>query len=156
MSNLCNAVISGIVSITACCNNIELWAAAVIGFFACIIYHQTKRLLKRYEIDDPLDITQVHGICGFFAIVACGIFDIDRGFLRTGNASFLIVQLIGAACLALWSGTMSFLFFFVLKTVGRLRIFGLFEVLGVDFMVHGTQNQISMETFHKEKEKQLE
>ena len=57
VQNLCNAVISGIVSITACCNNIELWAAAVIGFFGCIIYHQTKRLLKRYEIDDPLDIT---------------------------------------------------------------------------------------------------
>ena len=51
---------------------------------------------------------------------------------------------------------MSFIFFFVLKNVGRLRIIGLFEVLGVDFMVHGTQNQVCIETFRSQKEQELE
>jgi ammonium transporter, Amt family len=37
--SLCNAIISGIVSITACCNSVSLANAAVIGFFGCLIYH---------------------------------------------------------------------------------------------------------------------
>ena len=36
--NLCRAVIAGVVSITACCNNVALWAAAMIGVFACVIF----------------------------------------------------------------------------------------------------------------------
>ena len=36
--NLCNSIISGIVSITACCNSVSLANAAVIGFIGCLIY----------------------------------------------------------------------------------------------------------------------
>ena len=87
--NLCNSIISGMVAITACCDNVDLWAACVIGLIGCLIYEQTKKLLFRFEIDDPLDISQTHGICGFWALVAAGIFDIDRGYLMTGNGSYL-------------------------------------------------------------------
>lgn len=41
VSNLCHAIIAGTVSITACCNNVELWSACMIGFFGCLIYLQT-------------------------------------------------------------------------------------------------------------------
>lgn len=35
---LCNGVLAGMVSVTACANNIELWAAAVIGVIGSQIY----------------------------------------------------------------------------------------------------------------------
>jgi ammonia channel protein AmtB len=41
--------------------------------------------VSRYEIDDPLDITQVHGFCGIWSVIAVGVFDIERGFFYTGN-----------------------------------------------------------------------
>lgn len=41
VSNLCHAIIAGTVSITACCNNVELWGASVIGLMGCLIYIQT-------------------------------------------------------------------------------------------------------------------
>ena len=63
------------VSVTACCDNIELWAAAIIGIIGSLIYTQTKKLISKFEIDDPLDISEVHGFCGMWAILAVGIFD---------------------------------------------------------------------------------
>ena len=57
ITSLCNAIISGCVSVTACCNNIQLYDAAIIGFVACLIYNSTKKALFRSEIDDPIEIT---------------------------------------------------------------------------------------------------
>ena len=54
---LCNGVLAGLVSVTASCNQISLWAACLIGCIGSVIYVQTKKLVSRYEIDDPLDIT---------------------------------------------------------------------------------------------------
>ena len=65
------------VSVTAGADNIELWASAVIGLLGACIYLATKELLIRFEIDDPLNITQKHGICGLWSLLATGIFDKD-------------------------------------------------------------------------------
>ena len=81
---LCNGVLAGLVSVTAACNSISLWAACFIGCIGSVIYVQTKKLVSRYEIDDPLDITQVHGFCGIWSVIAVGIFDPDKGFFYTG------------------------------------------------------------------------
>tara|TARA_B110000285_G_C15055808_1_gene579492 strand:+ start:796 stop:945 length:150 start_codon:yes stop_codon:yes gene_type:complete len=42
-------------------------------------------IIERFEIDDPLDITEVHGFCGIWSVISVGIFDIDKGFLYTGK-----------------------------------------------------------------------
>ena len=87
--SLCCSIVSGLVSITACCNSVSPLSSAFIGFFGCIIYQQTKWLLRRYEIDDPLDVTQTHGICGVWALIAVGIFDDKRGLLFTHKLDFI-------------------------------------------------------------------
>ena len=101
---------------------------------------QTKKLLVKFEIDDPLEITQKNGICGFFSIVACGIFDKDSGFIRTGNSRFLVIQILGGFFLLCFGGIMSFIFFYTLKKLNKLRISPLFEILGVDFIEHESKN----------------
>ena len=70
---------------TASCNNITLYAASIIGVVGSLIYTTTKKLVYRYEIDDPLDVSEVHGFCGIWSVIAVGIFDVDRGFFYTGN-----------------------------------------------------------------------
>jgi ammonia channel protein AmtB len=42
---LCNAVLAGMVSVTASCNNIDLWAAAAIGAIGSQIYIHTKKIV---------------------------------------------------------------------------------------------------------------
>lgn len=74
---MCNGVLAGLVSVTASSYNIDLWAAALIGVIGSIIYSSTKKIIIRYEIDDPLDVSEVHGFCGIWAVIAVGIFDLD-------------------------------------------------------------------------------
>lgn len=78
-------MLAGLVSVTASCNNIEVWSACFIGVVGSLIYLKTKMIIERFEIDDPLDITEVHGFCGIWSVISVGIFDIDKGFLYTGK-----------------------------------------------------------------------
>lgn len=86
---LCNSVIAGMVSVTSCSYNVSLWAAALIGVIGSLIYNQTRNIISRFEIDDPLDVSQVHGACGIWSIIALGLFDNDVGLLITGDANQL-------------------------------------------------------------------
>lgn len=49
-----NAILAGLVSITAPCNNVDKWAALVIGLFGGILYIISTKLLIRAKIDDPI------------------------------------------------------------------------------------------------------
>ena len=127
---------AGLVSVTASCNNIDLWAAAVIGIIGSMIYMQSSRFIFRLEIDDPLDVSEVHGFCGIWAIIAVGFFDKEAGFFYTGNISQLGIQLLGSASYTIWAGLLSFMFFYSLKKNGRLRVGLIYEVIGLDFIQH--------------------
>lgn len=74
---LCGGVLAGLISITGASANVALWGAALIGAIGSVIYTFTKKAIERYEIDDPLDNTEIHGICGIWSIIAVGIFDMD-------------------------------------------------------------------------------
>lgn len=136
VQSVCNGVLAGLVSVTASSYNIELWAAAIIGTIGSIIYSSTKKIIIRYEIDDPLDVSEVHGFCGFWAIIAVGIFDSDHGLLYTGSTGQLFIQIIGAFAYTLWALLLSFMFFYSLKKNDRLRVDYIFEIIGLDFVKH--------------------
>lgn len=91
VSGVCKAIISGMVSVTACCNNISLYSACIVGFIGCVLYSTLSKVFKRYEIDDPLENSQAHGACGMWSLIASGLFDIQKGFLMTGNPNFFII-----------------------------------------------------------------
>ena len=57
VQHLCNAIIAGFVSISAACDSVYLWQSCFIGLVGCIIYSQTRKILTKFEIDDPLDTT---------------------------------------------------------------------------------------------------
>lgn len=82
---LCNGVLAGLVSVSASCANIDLWSASIIGLIGSMVYTSTRKLVMRFEIDDPLDITEIHGFCGIWSVIAVGIFDKDKGLLYKGS-----------------------------------------------------------------------
>ena len=47
-------------AITAGNHTVEAWAALVIGSMAGIFYSLACKLLEKLEIDDPLEVTQIH------------------------------------------------------------------------------------------------
>ena len=76
---------SGCVAATASCNNIEMSSAVIIGFVGALVYKSTVSLFERLEIDDPLQVSQIHGFCGVWGVLAVGIFDKDTGVINSGH-----------------------------------------------------------------------
>lgn len=88
--------------------------------------------MRRFDIDDPMDSISTHGICGFWSLIALGIFDNDQGIVFTGNTDVIGIQLIGAVSLLILSIVLSFIFFYPLKKMGRLRLSKIQEIIGMD------------------------
>ena len=76
-----NAMLSGAVSISASCDYIEVWNSVVISLFAAILYSLCSKLLIKAEIDDPQEAFVIFGVNGFWAVIAVGIFDREKGLV---------------------------------------------------------------------------
>ena len=86
---LMNAILAGLVAITASCNNVSLWSAVVIGIIGSVVYNLSGKLMFRWKIDDPIEASQIHGFTGIWGVVAVGIFDLDKGLLYSGSTEQL-------------------------------------------------------------------
>lgn len=127
-----NGFICGYVSITSCCHNISSWAAILIGAIGSLLQEFARRSFRKMDIDDPMDSISTHGICGFWSLIALGIFDNDSGLIYTGQGNFLGIQLIGASGLLGMSIFLSLVFFYPIKRMGRLRVSKIQEIVGMD------------------------
>ena len=85
LAAIIGAIMSGCVAGTASCNNVHLSSAFVIGLISAVIYTSTTALFEKLEIDDPLQVSQIHGFCGLWGVLAVGIFDKDTGLIHSGK-----------------------------------------------------------------------
>ncbi|CAE7628187.1 AMT1-3 [Symbiodinium necroappetens] len=152
---LCNGILSGLVSITAGCGNMECGSAVLTGFIGAFFYQAASSLLVRLKIDDPVDASAVHGACGVWGLLAAGLFDWGKGFdhyhgwsgfgcmagddgaCRKGLGGAAIgAQIVMILAIIAWAGTLSTLSFLVLKFSGLLRIGENIEKVGYDMHSH--------------------
>jgi len=142
VGGLCNGILAGLVSITAGCGNMECGSAVATGFIGAFVYMGSSMLLQKLKIDDPVDAAPVHGFCGIWGVLACGLFDWGKGFdhyhgwsgfgcmmntagtaCQTGyGGSAIGAQFILCIMVILWSGCLSAIIFLLLKLTGTLRI----------------------------------
>ena len=86
LGHTCNSLLGGLVSITAGCTTVEIWASVVIGFIGAFFYHGASCLMRRLKIDDPLDAFAVHGACGLWGCIAVGFFcTCDYSYTASGK-----------------------------------------------------------------------
>lgn len=71
---MANAMLAGLVAITAPCAFVDPWAAAVIGGIASIIVIESILFWERKHVDDPVGAISVHGVGGLFGVLCVGIF----------------------------------------------------------------------------------
>ena len=85
-----------------------------------------------------MEAVQIHGICGFIGVMNVGIFGRENGIVTEQQESFkqFGVQLLGALAIILWGGTVSFIYFYAVKSIGRLRVNKFYEVVGIDIVMH--------------------
>ena len=85
VGSVCNGILAGLVAITAPCDAVEPWAAVIIGIIAAFCYSCFSRLLIVLNIDDPLEAASVHYINGVWGLIACAIFDMNKGFVSNAE-----------------------------------------------------------------------
>jgi len=134
---LCNGILIGLVSVTAGCNNIEPWAAMIIGCLASIIYGLATRLMLKLKIDDPLEASQVHGFGGMFGVFVVGFFDRDEGLFYGGTGEQLGIQIAAILAITVWAMFWSGGFFMILSKTKKFRVPLIYEVVGLDYVEHG-------------------
>ena len=145
-----NGILSGLVSITGPCSVVEPWAAAFIGFIGGFVYYGSSTLLKKLQIDDPLDAAPVHFFCGIWGVIAVGLFaektytlnlygkDVDSyGALLGSDGKQLGNQIIGVLAITGWVCTTCSIVFGTLKALKLLRVNAEDEELGLDSSHHG-------------------
>jgi len=73
VSSLSNGLLAGLVGITAGCDPANSWWSLLIGVVSGILFVSSTKLMKYLKIDDPLDAFSVHGMCGFWGVIASGL-----------------------------------------------------------------------------------
>ena len=133
-----NGSLAGLVAITAGCDAVSPFGAAMIGAIAgFVVVFGIEFIDKVLKVDDPVGAVGVHGLCGAAGTTLVGLFALDGGLFYGGGAGLLITQVIGVAAVAAWvTVTMTIVFMLIKHTVG-LRVSKEEEIMGLDIKEHG-------------------
>ena len=133
-----NGVLIGLVAITAGCDLVSPFGAAIIGLCAGIILVFSIEFIdSRLHIDDPVGASSVHGIGGIFGTLCVGLFATDGGLFYGGGINMLGAQALGVFCIDFWAAVAGVILFFSIKKIHGLRVDKRIEEEGLDIYEHG-------------------
>ena len=70
-----------------------LWSKSTAG---------SSMLLQKLKIDDPVDAAPVHGFCGIWGVLACGLFDWGKGFDAWHWGTWSVNDVISPEVFTIW------------------------------------------------------
>ncbi|WP_159783347.1 ammonium transporter [Sodalinema gerasimenkoae] len=134
LSMTINGILAGLVAITAGCDVMPYWGAALTGAIGGILVVFSVSFFDRIvKIDDPVGAISVHLVNGIWGTLAVGIF---------GGGNF-IAQLIGVLTIGGFTVLLSFICWYAVAAVlGGIRVGEEEEFNGLDIGEHG------MEAYH--------
>ena len=137
-----NAALAGLVGITAGCDAVDPFGAAVIGIVCGILVVLSVEFFdKVVKIDDPVGAISVHGVCGATGTILTGLFATGgttmKGLFYGGGFKFFGIQALGVLATIAWTGiVITAVFLLIRKTIG-LRADAADEIMGLDRSEHG-------------------
>ena len=137
-----NAALAGLVGITAGCDAVDPFGAALIGL-ACgfVIVFAVEFFDKVVKIDDPVGAISVHGVCGSLGTILTGLFATGgttmKGVFYGGGFKFFGIQVLGVLCTIAWTAAIIAVVFLLIKKTIGLRADAADEVMGLDRSEHG-------------------
>ena len=133
-----NASLAGLVAITAGCDVMDPFGAAVTGIIAGIVVILSVEFFDKVaKIDDPVGAVSVHGACGCLGTLCVGLFATDGGLFYGGGMAKLGIQALGLLAVAAWVLVTMFIIFKVIDKLVGLRVSEQIEIDGLDFAEHG-------------------
>ncbi|BDQ38820.1 ammonium transporter [Pseudodesulfovibrio nedwellii] len=146
-----NGALAGLVGITAGCATVTPSSSMVIGLVAGVLVVLSIEFIdKVLKIDDPVGASSVHGVCGAWGTIACGLFNADGGLFFGGGASQLGVQLLGVGTFFVWAFGGGFILMTAVKALFGLRAEKDEELKGLDIAEHGSESYNGFQLFSNE------
>jgi Amt family ammonium transporter len=153
-SMMCNSMLAGLVAITSPCAFVTPMSAFIIGAVAGVLVVWSVFFFDRLKIDDPVGAISVHGVNGFWGLVAVGLFSdgtygagwngvgateylgkAGQGVtgLFYGDGKQLVAQLIEGGVGLAWNVVVGGVAFYIVgKLVGGNRVSAEVELAGLD------------------------
>ena len=139
-----NGMLAGLVAICSGIGDMNAFGTLATGAIAGGIVVLSVLAIERAGIDDPVGAVSVHGVCGFWGLIATGLFATtnstgggNTGLFGGGGFGLLGDQIVGGLVIAAFVGVTTGALFFALKSAGILRVSAEEEVAGLDVAEHG-------------------
>ena len=130
-----NGPLAGLVAVCAGSDLMHPAGALVVGGIAGAIFVQLFTLTQnRWKIDDVLGVWPLHGLCGAWGGIACGIFG-QTSLGGIGGVS-LASQTVGTLMAVVWALVGGFVVYGGIKAVMGLRLSQEEEFEGADLSIH--------------------
>ncbi len=130
-----NGPLAGLVAVCAGSDVMHPLGALVTGAIAGWVFVQFFTLTQnRWRIDDVLGVWPLHGLCGAWGGIACGVFG-QQALGGIGGVS-LVAQLLGTLAGVAWALAGGFVVYGVIKRVTGLRLEAEQEFEGADLSIH--------------------
>jgi ammonium transporter, Amt family len=130
-----NGPLAGLVAVCAGSDVMHPAGALAVGAVAGAIFVSMFTLTQnRWKIDDVLGVWPLHGLCGAWGGIACGIFG-ARALGGTGTVSF-VAQLMGTLMGVAWAAFAGLVVYGLLKRMVGLRLTPEQEFEGADLSIH--------------------
>lgn len=130
-----NGPLAGLVAVCAGSDLMHPAGALVVGGIAGAIFVKLFTLTQnRWKIDDVLGVWPLHGLCGAWGGIACGIFG-QQALGGIGGVS-LMSQLIGTLMAVAWAFAGGWVVYAVIGKVTSLRLSQEEEYEGADLTIH--------------------
>lgn len=152
-----NGALAGLVGITAGCYTVTPFGAMMIGAIAGGLVVMSVYFIDGVlKVDDPVGAISVHGVCGAFGTLACGLFNAEAA-LGIGNANSglfygggfhqLGVQAIGVVSCFAWAFILGLTLFTAIKKTVGIRVTVEEELKGLDITEHGMEAYSGFQIF---------
>jgi Amt family ammonium transporter len=130
-----NGALAGLVAICAGSDVMHPIGAFVTGGVAGVIFvYAYQWMTNKWQVDDVLGVWPLHGLCGLWGGIACGIFGL-KAFGGMGGVAFMS-QLIGSLMGAAAGFISGFIIYAVVDKVMGLRMSPDEERQGADLAIH--------------------
>ncbi len=135
--DILNGSLGGLVAVTANCDAVLPWMAALIGFVGGLVVVYAGSLLERLKFDDAVGAIPVHLGAGIWGTLAVALFVTPPDGLSV--LSFLGVQLLGVVVVAAYVFPLAMLFFYITGKFVTYRVSSQAEIVGLNIIEHDAQ-----------------
>ena len=138
-----SGIVAGLVAITPACANVTPMGAILLGLVAGAVCAWAVTLKYRLGFDDSFDVVGIHLVGGLVGTLALGFLASDlveeggqNGLLYGGDLNLLIVQIIAAVGVMVYSFILASIIALALKATIGIRSDEEDEVSGIDVAEH--------------------